>query len=267
MYTYDIFICCKSEDYELARNVYTYLVERGYRVFLADAELRKKANAEYGKVIDSALDSACHLIVVTSRKEFVESSYVESEWRTFLEEKRTGRKQGNLLTILKGIDVSVLPISLRKYQSFPYSDFSLIINYLPLGNQLTKEHESIGNTVDNKPIKLIVISAILSIIIIVSTLLYFIGIKDLTKKEYPNYSIKDLKINDGEYMKTEKIIEYPLIGEKEKYIDVLCKAYQKHRIDISPHEFYNQKVSNYPKIGDIVSEEEFLVKLMDFGIY
>ena len=262
MYTYDIFICCKSEDYELARNVYTYLVERGYRVFLADAELRKKANAEYGKVIDSALDSACHLIVVTSRKEFVESSYVESEWRTFLEEKRTGRKRGNLLTILKGIDVSVLPISLRKYQSFPYSDFSLIINYLPLGNQLTKEHESIVNTVDYKSIKLIVISAILSIIII-STLLCFIGIKDLTKKESTNNPIKEFKINDGEYIKKEKIIEYPLKGEKEKYIDALCKAYQKHRIDISPHEFYNQKVSNYPKIGDIVSEAEFLEKLID----
>lgn len=265
MYTYEIFICCKSEDYELARNVYTYLVERGYRVFLADAELRKKANAEYGKVIDSALDSACHLIVVTSRKEFVESSYVESEWRTFLEEKRTGRKRGNLLTILKGIDVSVLPISLRKYQSFPYSDFSLIIDYLPLGNQLTKKRGPIVTTVDNKPIKLIVISAILSIII-VSTLLYFIGIKDLTKKEYPNYPIKGLKINDGEYMKIEKIIEYPLIGEKEKYIDALCKEYKKHSKDIAPHEFYNQMVSNYPKIGDIVSKDEFIEKLIALGI-
>lgn len=261
MYTYEIFICCKSEDYELARNVYTYLVEKGYRVFLADAELRKKADAEYGKVIDSALDSACHLIVVTSRKEFVESSYVESEWRTFLEEKRTGRKQGNLLTILKGIDVSVLPISLRKYQSFPYSDFSLIINYLPLGNQLTKKHGPLGDLGDNKPIKLIVISAILSIIIVL-TLLYFIGIKDLTKKEYPNYPIKGLKINDGEYMKIEKIIEYPLIGEKDIYIDVLCKEYQKHKEDIAPHEFYNQMVSNYPKIGDIVSGEEFIAKLV-----
>jgi len=137
MYTYDVFICCKSEDYGLARNVYTFLVKRGYRVFLADAELRKKGNAEYGKVIDWALDSAEHFILVTSRKEHVESSYVESEWRTFIEEIRTGRKRGNLLTILKTIDVSLLPIGLRKFQSFPYSDFNKIIDYLPICDPLT----------------------------------------------------------------------------------------------------------------------------------
>jgi len=116
MYPYDVFICCKSKDYVLARNVYNFLVKRGYRVFLADTELRKKGVAEYGKVIDLALDSAKHLILVASKKEFVGSSYVESEWRTFIEEKRSGRKKGNLLTILKGIDVSSLPISLRIFR-------------------------------------------------------------------------------------------------------------------------------------------------------
>lgn len=275
MFTYDVFICCKSEDYGLARKVYTFLVEKGYCVFLADTELRKKASAEYGKVIDSALDSAKHFIVVASRKEFLESSYVESEWRTFLEEKRAGRKRGNLLTILKGIDVSLLPISLRKYQSFPYSDFSQIINYLPLCNQITQGHESIENNtsiVDNKPNKMVLIIAILSIII-VSTFLYFIFGQDLTKEEFSNtnilyFSKNEAKMNDGEYMKIKnEELSSPLLEEKEKYLDVLCEVYQKHRIDTSPHDFYNQRVSNYPKIGDIVSEEEFLAKLMEFGVY
>lgn len=140
MRIYDVFISCKSEDYGFARNVYAFLVEQGYSVFFGDAELRKKGNAEYGKVIDEALDSSKHFILVTSRKEFVESSYVESEWRTFLEEKRTGRKRGNLLTVLKEIDVSLLPISLRKFQSFSYSDYYLnIIDYLPINNQLIGE--------------------------------------------------------------------------------------------------------------------------------
>ena len=45
---YDIFISCKSEDYPFARKVYQYLREHNYNVFLADTELRKKGNAEYG---------------------------------------------------------------------------------------------------------------------------------------------------------------------------------------------------------------------------
>lgn len=91
MYQYDIFLCYKSEDYDLARRVYDFLVEKGYCVFFAEAEL--KGNAEYGKLIDAALDSVKHLILVTSSEQYAESSYVQSEWRTFLEEKRAGRKK------------------------------------------------------------------------------------------------------------------------------------------------------------------------------
>lgn len=128
---YDVFISCKSEDYESAKLIYDFLRDYNYRVFLADTELRKKGNAEYGKVIDEALDSAAHLILYTSRAEYVTSSYVESEWRIFIEEKRAGRKQGNLISILNGIEVSSLPISLRHFQSFPKERYTEILDYLP----------------------------------------------------------------------------------------------------------------------------------------
>lgn len=129
--TYDIFISCKSEDYESAKLIYNFLRDHNYRVFLADTELRKKGNAEYGKVIDEALDSAAHLILYTSRAEYVTSSYVESEWRIFIEEKRAGRKQGNLISVLDGIEVALLPISLRHFQSFPMERYTEIVDYLP----------------------------------------------------------------------------------------------------------------------------------------
>ena len=89
---YDVFISCKSDDYPFARKVYQYLKGQNYKVFLADAELRKKGNTEYGKIIDEALDSATHMIIIASKPEYINSSYVQSEWRTFIEEKRTGRK-------------------------------------------------------------------------------------------------------------------------------------------------------------------------------
>ena len=128
---YDVFISCKSEDYLRARAVYDYLTHKKLKVFLADKELRKKGSSEFGRVIDEALDSAKHLIVFSSNPEYVKSSYVESEWRTFIEEKRSGRKEGNVITILDNCDISSLPITLRHFQSFGLSDFAHIIDFLP----------------------------------------------------------------------------------------------------------------------------------------
>ena len=146
--TYDVFISCKSEDYESAKLIYNFLRDQNYKVFLADTELRKKGNAEYGKVIDEALDSAAHLILYTSRAEYVTSSYVESEWRIFIEEKRAGRKHGNLISVLDGIEVSVLPISLRHFQSFPMERYTEILDYLPQKSKdegLSKLKNSLSN--------------------------------------------------------------------------------------------------------------------------
>ena len=128
---YDIFISCKSEDYPIARKVYQYLKGQNYSVFLADTELRKKGNAEYGKIIDEALDTATHMIIIASNPEYIRSTYVESEWRIFMEEKRAGRKTGNIITIIN-FPISALPISLRVFQSFVSNDFVKITDFLPI---------------------------------------------------------------------------------------------------------------------------------------
>ena len=132
MINYDVFISCKSEDYHYAHLIYKFLTEElGYVVFLADAELRKKGVAEYGEVIDEALDSAEHLILFSSKIEYINSSYVKNEWRTFLEEKRSGRKPGNILTVLKDVTISSLPISLRHFQSFTYDKYKDVKDFPP----------------------------------------------------------------------------------------------------------------------------------------
>ena len=128
---YDIFISCKSEDYPVARKVYQYLKGQNYSVFLTDTELRKKGNAEYGKIIDEALDTATHMIIIASNPEYIRSTYVESEWRIFMEEKRAGRKTGNIITIIN-FPISVLPISLRVFQSFMTNGFVKITDFLPI---------------------------------------------------------------------------------------------------------------------------------------
>lgn len=128
---YDVFISCKSEDYKDAHAIYNFLTENNYIVFLADAELRKRGNTEYGKIIDKALESAEHFILFASKEEYINSSYVEQEWRIFLEEKRSGRKKGNIISICKNLDLASLPIGIRHFQSFSYEDFNSVIDYLP----------------------------------------------------------------------------------------------------------------------------------------
>ena len=148
---YDVFISCKSEDYPFARKVYQYLREHNYNVFLADTELRKKGNAEYGKIIDEALDSATHMIIIASKPEYIQSTYVESEWRIFIEEKRSGRKKGNIITIIN-FNVSLLPIGLRQYQFFDINAYDNIVDYLILNSQIINndKHEQIEELKQSK---------------------------------------------------------------------------------------------------------------------
>lgn len=130
MNKYDVFISCKSEDYHYAVPIYYFLTTNGLKVFLADVELRAKGRDVYGEIIDAALESAEHLVVFASKAEYVESTYVKSEWRTFVEEKRSGRKEGNIITILKGVQIANLPIALRSFQSFKYAEYKDSLAYL-----------------------------------------------------------------------------------------------------------------------------------------
>jgi len=91
-----IFLSAKREDYVSANRVYSHLTEHGYSVFFSDQTLPRMGNSDYRREIDRALEQAKHLIVVTSRKEYVESKWVEAEWGSFINEKRSGRKDGIL---------------------------------------------------------------------------------------------------------------------------------------------------------------------------
>ena len=113
-----IFLSAKSEDYAPASRVYSSLTEQGFSVFFSDQTLPRRGNSDYRREIDKALEQAKHLVVVTSRKEYVESRWVEAEWGSFINEKRSGRKDGNIIVLLAGsMKISDLPISLRSFET------------------------------------------------------------------------------------------------------------------------------------------------------
>lgn len=155
---YDVFISCKSEDYSEAEPIYHWLEERGYRTFFSPISLRiptiKGDSGVFGEEIDDALESADNMIVFTSNAEYVKTGYVNDEWRTFVEEQRSGRKSGSLVTILDGIDVADLPIRLRSVQSFTPSNYKQgILRFLGdvyEGDDMKKENKTFLNAGSKK---------------------------------------------------------------------------------------------------------------------
>lgn len=134
MKKYDVFISSKSEDYPYAEDVYNFLCDKGLRVFFADKELEKMGEDEYGNAIDEALDATAHMIVVASSCEHVKSKWVKYEWRTFRNDINSEYREGNLLTVLIGIEPKVLPAGLRHQQSFNFDGFcdGRILNFLKI---------------------------------------------------------------------------------------------------------------------------------------
>lgn len=120
---YDVFISCKSEDYGYAEEVYNFLNSNGIQTFLASKELRKMGDSEYRKAIMQALESAYHLIIFASNPGYIESKWVFYEWDTFVNAKLNGRKDGQIMTILKGFNTDKLRLDLIKYESFTFEKY------------------------------------------------------------------------------------------------------------------------------------------------
>lgn len=128
-----IFISARSADYQYAQQIYNFLKTHGLQVFFSQESLPELASSDYRKQIDNALDGAQHMIVVTSSVENVTSSWVEAEWGLFINEKRSGRKSGNLITVIAGnLTPGNLPASLRYYEVIPYDPraFDKVFRYV-----------------------------------------------------------------------------------------------------------------------------------------
>lgn len=135
MKKYDVFISSKSEDYKYARDIYSFLVGNGANVFFADEELKNIGSSEYSEAIDRAIEDSTHMIVFASELEFLNSTWVKYEWRTFADEIKSGRKKGNIVTILKNVQIDFVPIALRNHQSFEYTSYQdTLLNYVTNDN-------------------------------------------------------------------------------------------------------------------------------------
>ena len=121
---YDIFICYKetdeaggrTEDSAIAQDVYTLLVEKGYRVFFSRVSLADKVGQEYEPYIFAALNSAKIMLVFGTDYEYFNAVWVKNEWSRFLQLIAAGQKK-TLIPCFKDIDAYDLPKEFVKLQS------------------------------------------------------------------------------------------------------------------------------------------------------
>ena len=114
-----------------AKFEYDYLVSKGVSVFLSEMSLPALSNADYFAEIDKALERARNIVVVATSKENVLSGWVQYEWSTFANEKRSGRKEGNIITLVdNNMGIADLPILLRQYEVIPLPQIESMLDYL-----------------------------------------------------------------------------------------------------------------------------------------
>lgn len=147
-----IFISSKSQDFTQARKIYAILTAQGYSCFFSAETLQQLGETDYKEAIDTALESARHLVVVTSSRENADSKWVKYEWNTFSNELLSGRKDGNILTIVcAGLKADELPLTLRQRQVLSFeSELHQLASFLPMHKARDKSEETVPDSSANK---------------------------------------------------------------------------------------------------------------------
>lgn len=137
--TCDVFISFKKSatdggstpDAAVAREVYTALTRAGVKVFFSEESLAEAGKGHFSKTIESALESARVLVLVASSRAHIESQWVETEWDSFLNDVRSGNKQGEMFIVNCGdLRTNNLPLFLRRQQMFPAGKIAELVKFV-----------------------------------------------------------------------------------------------------------------------------------------
>lgn len=122
---FDVFICYKetadngerTEDSVLAQEVYKELTDRGYRVFFSRITLEDKVGTEFEPYIFAALNSAKVMIVIGTKREYLNAVWVRNEWSRYLAMIRKDHEKV-LLPCYKDMDPYDMPEALAALQAY-----------------------------------------------------------------------------------------------------------------------------------------------------
>ena len=122
-----------TEDYHIAKSLYKELKNNSVSVFFSDESLFELGKSDYKKAIDNALNSAELMVVIGTKKEYLQSGWVEYEFETFYEDILSERKKNaNIISYTKNINCSDLPRTLSRLQNYSVENVSVakIVEYI-----------------------------------------------------------------------------------------------------------------------------------------
>lgn len=131
---FDIFICFKktdldgisdTKDYSAAMTLYQYLVSHfsQFKVFFSEKSLAEIPLTEYEPNIYYALHTSKILIVISSKRDYLESQWVKNEWSRFL---AINKANAIIPVYLKGSNVNIFPSEILKNNAYEEGDYDRI---------------------------------------------------------------------------------------------------------------------------------------------
>lgn len=131
-----VFISHRSQDAQVARDLYNYLAKNGLAVFFSTETLARLGVSDFVDAVNTALDCARCMVVLGTRPEYFFSGWVKYEWSSFLNEILSGRKKGELFPFVGQVEHGQLPYSLRSRQIVRYSDTSPLDSFADLHSRI-----------------------------------------------------------------------------------------------------------------------------------
>lgn len=122
---FDVFISCKSQDYQQAHELRDYLEREGLKPFLADTSIKEVGIDQYTALIGEVINICQYMIVFATDVKYLGTPYVFAEWNSFVNDINTGHKpNAKIINILApGIDIHSLPTWLRNKQCYTIANY------------------------------------------------------------------------------------------------------------------------------------------------
>lgn len=122
---FDVFISCKSQDYQQAHELRDYLEREGFKPFLADASIKEVGIDQYTALIGEVINVCQYMIVFVTDVKYLNTPYVFAEWNSFVNGMNTGHKpNAKIINILApDIDIHSLPVWLRNKQCYTIENY------------------------------------------------------------------------------------------------------------------------------------------------
>lgn len=174
---FDVFICYKetdengkrTQDSVIAQEIYYQLQKEGLKVFFAKITLENKIGQSYEPYIFAALNSAKVMLVLGTKKEYLEATWVKNEWSRYLALIKNGEEK-TLIPCFKEMDAYDLPEEFAYLQSQDMSKLGFEQDLLHGVKKLVNKEEKKEKS---KAPKILLIAIILLLLIIGSGAILF----------------------------------------------------------------------------------------------